>query len=745
MSQWKVCTDERGRVFYENKTSGYTQWSMPRSMKASPAQVNDTSSAFAALAFGTRSTTVSTTMPSHVQNTFDYNDQFGTTRVKARAIPSITSASRERQNFVSGQKRWSKLWDESHQCYYYQNNISGKSQWENPFSTTAENYEYTSPVPEQPQKIEKVIDIPPPIPAMHAPPVKHPSKTVVIEKELFEVEKLEEADSRYNRTDAKEEALETLEEVDKLKKEIKSVEKENKRLHALIIEMQQRSENAEKELAKKNVSQQNSEISKLHLEQQNVLRLTEEKESIISNLEKEKLKLVKTQAKWEKAARVLKKKLKESEKNRDALSVEVKKLSSQIESERKENEPMKQQWMEAKNNAEKLQSKLTLLQSDFESKLQEASQKALSEVNEMKTRCQLAESNYEKEWKERRRLFNLVQELRGNIRVFLRVRPVVESELKSNSDVACSFPMEGSVEVVHAKKRRKKTWEFDHVYNMESTTTNIFEEIRPLVTSVMDGFNVCIFAYGQTGAGKTYTMEGNAQDEGIYWRALGHLFDLGVERSKNWNCEVRMSLLEIYNEKIRDLLTEAKDDLSIRVTKNEGNYVEGLSMPLVTSLSEVRNYMDIGRKNRSVGQTNMNEHSSRSHCMLSVYVVNTHKSAKRRTRAKLHLIDLAGSERLSKSKAVGERQKEARAINKSLSALGDVIHAKANKGGHVPYRNSTLTHLLQDSISGDSKVIMVSHCSPVQFNVDETYCTLEFAARARKVELGKATKQVENL
>ena len=165
-------------------------------------------------------------------------------------------------------------------------------------------------------------------------------------------------------------------------------------------------------------------------------------------------------------------------------------------------------------------------------------------------------------------------------------------------------------------------------------------------------------------------------------------------------------------------------------------------MPPVKSIEQIRKYMSIGKKVRATGSTDMNEHSSRSHCMLSVYVECKSKTSDAHFKGKLHLVDLAGSERLSKSKATGKRQTETRMINKSLSALGDVIQAQANKRGHVPYRNSTLTYLLQDSLGGNSKTLMIAQVSPTSFNSDETYCTLEFSSRTRKVELGKATKNV---
>jgi kinesin family protein C2/C3 len=162
----------------------------------------------------------------------------------------------------------------------------------------------------------------------------------------------------------------------------------------------------------------------------------------------------------------------------------------------------------------------------------------------------------------------------------------------------------------------------------------------------------------------------------------------------------------------------------------------------VSGLDDVLRLMRQGHKNRTTFATNMNEHSSRSHCMLSVTATGTHRVTGAVSRGKLHLVDLAGSERVGKSGAEGARLKEAQAINSSLSALGDVIQARAEKRGHVPYRNSTLTYLLSDSLGKDSKTLMFVNCSPVLSNSEETLCSLNFAARVRSVELGKAVKHV---
>ena len=236
-------------------------------------------------------------------------------------------------------------------------------------------------------------------------------------------------------------------------------------------------------------------------------------------------------------------------------------------------------------------------------------------------------------------------------------------------------------------------------------------------------------------------MEGPESDRGINFRALQRLFQLAGERSSEFEYNVEVSLLEIYNETIRDLLvTKQKKKLEITRDAEQGMFVPALTKVTCASHEDVLALMAHGYTNRAVAGTDMNEHSSRSHCALSVYVTARSMIDGRATRGKMHLIDLAGSERLSKSGAEGQRRKEAQAINKSLSALGDVIQARKEKQKHVPYRNSTLTYLLQDSLSGNSKTLMIVQASPVDYNASETNATLNWGQLARAVELGKASK-----
>jgi kinesin family protein C2/C3 len=225
-------------------------------------------------------------------------------------------------------------------------------------------------------------------------------------------------------------------------------------------------------------------------------------------------------------------------------------------------------------------------------------------------------------------------------------------------------------------------------------------------------------------------MSGPPSDRGVNTRALEELFVKCRERAGDWVDNISVSILEVYNEEIHDLLAERHSDEKLEVKMGEyGNYVPGLTHISVNSIEGVLNLMALADRNRSQSTTNMNEHSSRSHMMLTVTVISEFLPNKTIQRGKLNLVDLAGSERINKSGAQGQALKEAQNINKSLSALGDVIAARAQKNAHIPFRNSTLTFLLQDSLSQDSKTLMIVCVSPVLYNCEETYCSLNFAAR----------------
>ncbi|KAE9115710.1 Kinesin-like protein [Phytophthora fragariae] len=437
------------------------------------------------------------------------------------------------------------------------------------------------------------------------------------------------------------------------------------------------------------------------------------------------LNKIKEQAK--KAILELKRKLEVASKGQQRKQAAITGMSSQLRAQRADLVALKSQVTVQQQQAPILAKQLT--------------EKIIQRVQKQADAMAGVVDNYKREMKERKRLFNLVQELKGNIRVLCRVRPISKSEVAQGSKMICKFTPEEIT--LTGDKGKVKTWEFDHVFDMNSTQDQLFSEVKPLVTSILDGYSVCIFAYGQTGSGKTFTMSGPPENLGINTRSLQELFERKSDRMKEYQDEITVSIMEIYNEQIRDLLAQDAANTNLQVRQGPtGNFVPGLTVVPVQTLDEVFELIKRGNKNRSTHATDMNEHSSRSHSILSIQLKSLNIVTNVVASGKLFLVDLAGSERLSKTGAEGQRLKEAQNINKSLSALGDVIAARASKQKHVPYRNSSLTYLLQDALGGDSKTLMVACASPVDYNSEETFCTLNFAARTRSVEMGKATKNV---
>lgn len=331
------------------------------------------------------------------------------------------------------------------------------------------------------------------------------------------------------------------------------------------------------------------------------------------------------------------------------------------------------------------------------------------------------------------------------VQVVVRCRPMDEKETsRAYTRVVDVIPSRGVVEIRHPRddptSDNVKVFTFDAVYDWRSTQQELYEEtVRPLVSSVLDGFNGTIFAYGQTGTGKTYTMEGSKTEHekrGIIPRSFEHIFN-HIGRSENMQYLVRASYLEIYQEEIRDLL---HPDQSLRFELKEkpesGVFVKDLSTAVCKSAAEIQRLMNEGNQNRTIGATNMNEHSSRSHAIFLITIEMGSIGDNGGIRVgRLNLVDLAGSERQSKTGASGERLKEASKINLSLSALGNVISALVDgKTTHVPYRDSKLTRLLQDSLGGNSKTIMVANIGPASYNYDETLTTLRYANRAKNIK-----------
>lgn len=337
------------------------------------------------------------------------------------------------------------------------------------------------------------------------------------------------------------------------------------------------------------------------------------------------------------------------------------------------------------------------------------------------------------------------------VRVLVRCRPMNQRETgmhcetvvrmdEATGTVTLGRPQAGSHEA-------PKQFTFDGAYFTESNSEEIYAEMAfPLVEGVLQGYNGTVFAYGQTGCGKSFTMEGIPEPQrhrGITPRSFEHIFqEMAVRESTKFL--VRASYLEIYNENIRDLLISqhqtagASDRLELKEHPDKGIYVKDLSYHEVYNMSDIIKLMTRGSANRHTGATAMNADSSRSHSIFTVHVEMAQEGSDGQAHiraGKLNLVDLAGSERQSKTQAVGDRLKEATKINLSLSALGNVISALVDgKSKHIPYRDSKLTRLLQDSLGGNTKTLMVACISPADNNYDETLSTLRYANRAKNIQ-----------
>lgn len=510
-------------------------------------------------------------------------------------------------------------------------------------------------------------------------------------------------------------------------------------------------------------------IMKLEAKYSEAENETHEKHNTILNLQNELNELrqqetsfnenTESEERYKKTIHELENRVEELEKELHLRRSELEDLRAII----KENELLLKESKDENNNLKEKYDKIKIemeRQTKDLQTLQCSERQAYVNVEKSKTRSSFLEveidslkRKYEEVKDKAKQLNSKVLDLQGNIRVFCRVRPLAtkeQLEIGSTQQLDVQYLDESSM-LFYGNH-----YEFDHIFAPNAIQGSIFSEISPAVSSALDGHSVCIFAYGQTGSGKTYTMEGPSHDRGVNYRTLEEIFEQG-SRIQNVSREAKnhikyafsVSILEVYNETLHDLLdsnnldseeSETMKTLSIRV-KDEEVYVEGLIEHRVECIDDVEKLMKLASSCRSTASNNVNEHSSRSHLVLSVKILGQIGDGKNRIRGKLNLIDLAGSERLKQTSASGQRLKEAQNINRSLSALGDVINALGDpKCKHVPYRNSKLTFLLQDSLKVNAKVLMFCNINPSPKNSNESICSLKFASRCRAVVLGKARK-----
>lgn len=352
-----------------------------------------------------------------------------------------------------------------------------------------------------------------------------------------------------------------------------------------------------------------------------------------------------------------------------------------------------------------------------------------------------------KEETERRVLFNKYQELKGNIRVMCRVRPLPDTA--EGTAAHLDFPDDKTSAQISVKGEEKsvmgkvstKTYpfEFDRVFTPQIQNEEIFDEISQMVQSAMDGYNVCMFCYGQTGSGKTYTM---SSVDGMIPRATKMIYEQANKlKEKSWTYTMEGTFIEVYNEELNDLLTpaegkDAKKKLEIRHDEaRKTTTVLNCKSVKLDSENSVELMLNQAQKNRSVAATKSNQHSSRSHSVFTLKLIGENSATRERCEGTLNLVDLAGSERLKQSGAEGDRMKETQNINTSLKSLGDVIEALGSGTKHIPYRNSKLTYLLRYSLGGNSKTLMFVMVSPMEEHLNETLSSLRFATKVSRVIL----------
>ncbi|XP_028090996.1 kinesin-like protein KIN-14E isoform X3 [Camellia sinensis] len=429
-------------------------------------------------------------------------------------------------------------------------------------------------------------------------------------------------------------------------------------------------------------------------------------------------------------------------------------LEKNFEQERK---AMKLQVSELERKLEEVTQGLTVTESRLAIKDKEFSTfqnnlKELEELREMKEDidrkneqaaallkmqgAQLAELEalYKEEQVLRKRYFNTIEDMKGKIRVFCRLRPLSEKEIVGKERNVLTSLDEFTVE--HQWKDDIKQHLYDHVFDGIAAQEDVFEDTRYLVQSAVDGYNVCIFAYGQTGSGKTFTIYGSEDNPGLTPRATFELFKILNRDCNKFSFCLKVYMVELYQDTLVDLLLPKfarRLKLDIKKDSKGMVFIENVTVESITTVEELNLIIQRGSERRHTTETSMNEQSSRSHLILSIVVESTNLQTQSIARGKLSFVDLAGSERVKKSGSSGSQLKEAQSINKSLSALGDVISALSTGNQHIPYRNHKLTMLMSDSLGGNAKTLMFVNISPAESNLDETYNSLTYASRVRSI------------
>jgi kinesin family member 5 len=332
------------------------------------------------------------------------------------------------------------------------------------------------------------------------------------------------------------------------------------------------------------------------------------------------------------------------------------------------------------------------------------------------------------------------EEINGDIQVVCRFRPLNSKELQVSDSLCADILADDKTVSISQENGSPLLFTLDYIFRPSTSQEEVYRiSAKSIVEAVLEGFNGTVLAYGQTSSGKTFTMTGSISDDptyaGIIPRMIENVFDYICLADKNLEFTVKVGYCEIYMEKVKDLLDPSKKNLKVHEDKLKGVYIGDLSENYVNTESEVSELMKFGSDNREIGYTEMNAVSSRSHAIFIVNISQTNIKNYSTKTGKLYLVDLAGSEKIAKTGAIGKRLEEAKTINKSLAVLGQVIMSLTDgKSSHIPYRDSKLTRILQDSLGGNSKTSLITTCSPSIFNLEETISTLRFGVRAKSIK-----------
>lgn len=583
------------------------------------------------------------------------------------------------------------------------------------------------------------------------------------EIELQETNKKMRAERVKELKNAKEQGdTKSKKQIEELNKKIQALQKRIKELEAAAVKPQDSKidtglsggSKRRDSKAAANSEKLNKEKEKLQAQVEALKKAAHEDHSRIKQLEKD-LKEAQTKSKPagpsaedRAAAKKAEKQLKDLQKNLETEKKKFEKVKETLTKTEEEFKVLKKEHDALLADSKKDKDTLSQLEAAAQEGLaaQEKVDELTKEVKELREENKALSDNYNSERILRKKYYNMVEDMKGKIRVYCRARPLSRSELERGNHSVIKSPDEYSLVV--ETSRGPKDFQYDAVFTPDHGQDKVFEDTNNLIQSAVDGYNVCIFAYGQTGSGKTYTMIGDKElkSPGIAPRAMDAIFKLMEEQKSKFSFKVTCYMMELYNDKLIDLLApHGKEPARLEIKKDKKGlvFVHGSMMMEAATKDELWTIFEKGSENRHVSSTKMNAESSRSHLILGIIIESKNLTSGAVLKGKISLVDLAGSERAAKTGASAEQLKEAQSINKSLSALGDVISALSSEQQFIPYRNNKLTLLMQDSLGGNAKTLMFVNISPADYNTDETITSLTYASRVKLIT-NDAQKNADN-